>query len=94
MERWHQTLRRELLDVAGPFADLPSAQAAITAWVHAYNHARPHQALGMATPASACVPDELCRPGEFARYGPPCAARALKAERGADAGPAAPQASP
>jgi len=42
MERWHQTLRRELLDVAGPFADLPSAQAAITAWVHAYNHARPH----------------------------------------------------
>jgi len=34
VERWHQTLRRELLDVAGPFADLPSAQAAITAWVH------------------------------------------------------------
>ncbi len=24
VERWHQTLRRELLDVAGPFADLPS----------------------------------------------------------------------
>jgi transposase InsO family protein len=45
VERWHQTLRRELLDVAGPFADLPSAQAAITAWVHACNHARPHQAL-------------------------------------------------
>src|SRR5579863_5331669 len=44
VERWHQTLRRELLDVSGPFADLPSAQAAITAWVHAYNHARPHQA--------------------------------------------------
>jgi transposase InsO family protein len=57
VERWHQTLRRELLDAAGPFADLPSAQAAITAWVHAYNHARPHQALGMATPAS------LFRPG-------------------------------
>ena len=31
VERWHQTLRRELLDAAGPFADLPSAQAAITA---------------------------------------------------------------
>ena len=57
VERWHQTLRRELLDVAGPFADLPSAQAAITAWVHAYNYARPHQALDMATPAS------LFRPG-------------------------------
>ena len=38
VERWHRTLRRELLDAAGPFADLPSAQAAITAWVHAYNH--------------------------------------------------------
>ena len=25
VERWHQTLRRELLDAAGPFADLPSA---------------------------------------------------------------------
>jgi hypothetical protein len=57
VERWHRTLRRELLDVTGPFADLPSAQAAITAWVHACNHQRPHQALGMATPAS------LFRPG-------------------------------
>ena len=57
VERWHGTLRRELLDVCGPFADLPSAQAAIDGWVHAYNHARPHQSLGMATPAS------LFRPG-------------------------------
>jgi transposase InsO family protein len=57
VERWHRTLRRKLLDEAGPFADLPSAQAAITTWVHAYNHARPHQALDMATPAS------LFRPG-------------------------------
>jgi hypothetical protein len=57
VERWHRTLRRELLDASGPFADLPSAQAAISAWVHAYNHARPHQALDMATPAS------LFRPG-------------------------------
>ena len=57
VERWHRTLRRELLDDSGPFADLPSAQAAVTAWVHAYNHSRPHQALDMATPAS------LCRPG-------------------------------
>jgi transposase InsO family protein len=30
-ERWHQTLRRELLDNAGPFADLAAAQAAIDA---------------------------------------------------------------
>jgi hypothetical protein len=57
VERWHRTLRRELPGPSGPFADLPSAQAAITAWVHAYNCSRPHQALGMATPAS------LFRPG-------------------------------
>jgi len=57
VERWHRTLRRELLDPAGPFADLPSAQAAISACVHTYNHARPDQALDMVTPAS------LFRPG-------------------------------
>src|SRR3954452_914409 len=57
IERWHQTLRRELLDASEPFVDLPGAQAAISAWVHAYNHNRPHQAIGMATPAS------LFRPG-------------------------------
>jgi transposase InsO family protein len=33
VERWHQSLRRELLDLAEPFVDLPSAQAAISPWV-------------------------------------------------------------
>ncbi|WP_327007063.1 IS481 family transposase [Dactylosporangium sp. NBC_01737] len=56
IERFHQTLRRELLDEAGPFADLPAAQAAVDAWVHAYNHVRPHQSLNMATPASLFQP--------------------------------------
>jgi transposase InsO family protein len=40
VERWHRTLRREPLDASGPFADLPSAQAAISAWVHAYKTPR------------------------------------------------------
>lgn len=57
IERWHHTLRRELLDLAEPFVDLPSAQAAITAWVQAYNHARPYQSLDMATPASLFRPN-------------------------------------
>jgi transposase InsO family protein len=52
IERFHQTLRRELLDDAGPFADLDAAQAAIDGWVHEYNTSRPHQALGMASPAA------------------------------------------
>ena len=63
VERWHQTLRRELLDVAGPFADLLSAEAAITAWVHTYNQVRPHQALDMATPASLFRPGSQPGPG-------------------------------
>jgi transposase InsO family protein len=51
IERWHQTLRRELLDLAEPFVDLPSAQAAISAWVHTYNQARPHQLAGHGDPS-------------------------------------------
>ena len=62
IERWHRTLRRELLDVAGAFVDLPSAQAAISGWVHAYNHERPHQALDMATPASLFRPNTNAGP--------------------------------
>jgi transposase InsO family protein len=51
IERFHGSLRRELLDDAVPFADLPAAQAAVDAWVHEYNTTRPHQAIGMAVPA-------------------------------------------
>jgi transposase InsO family protein len=51
IERFHGSLRRELLDDAAPFADLAAAQAAVDAWVHEYNTRRPHQAIGMAVPA-------------------------------------------
>jgi transposase InsO family protein len=51
VERFHGSLRRELTDDAVPFASLPAAQAAIDAWVHDYNTVRPHQAIGMKTPA-------------------------------------------
>jgi hypothetical protein len=51
IERFHGSLRRELLNDAVPFADLAAAQAAIDGWVSEYNTIRPHQALGMATPA-------------------------------------------
>ena len=52
IERFHGSLRRELLDDAVPFADLAAAQAAVDAWVQEYNTARPHQAIGMAVPAA------------------------------------------
>jgi transposase InsO family protein len=51
IERFHGSLRREFLDDAVPFADLAAAQAAIDGWVSEYNTTRPHQAIGMATPA-------------------------------------------
>jgi transposase InsO family protein len=51
VERFHKTLRRELLDDAVPFADLAAAQAALDGWVSEYNTTRPHQSLAMASPA-------------------------------------------
>ncbi|MBO2458172.1 transposase family protein [Actinomadura sp. LCR2-06] len=56
IERWHKTFRRELLDAAGPFELMQAAQQAVDAWVHGYNHSRPHQSLDMATPAEAFRP--------------------------------------
>jgi transposase InsO family protein len=52
IERFHGSLRRELLDDAVPFTGLAAARAAIDARVTEYNTTRPHQAIGMATPAS------------------------------------------
>jgi transposase InsO family protein len=51
VERFHQTLRRELLDHCGAFENIPAAQAAVDAWVVEYNTRRPHQSLNMAVPA-------------------------------------------
>jgi hypothetical protein len=58
VERFHQTLRRELLDDCGPFTSIEQAQAALDAWVEEYNTDRPHQALEMQTPSErfAAVP--------------------------------------
>jgi transposase InsO family protein len=56
IERFHKTLRAELLDHVAPFESLAAAQEAIDGWVHAYNHARPHQALDMSVPASRFRP--------------------------------------
>src|SRR5919206_3732137 len=50
IERFHRTLRAEF-DTARAFASLKTAQQALDEWVDHYNHQRPHQALGMRTPA-------------------------------------------
>ncbi|MEU9509152.1 IS481 family transposase [Micromonospora sp. NPDC048170] len=51
VERFHQTLQRELLDNVDVWSDPEEAQAAIDAFRHEYNTQRPHQSLGMAFPA-------------------------------------------
>ena len=56
VERWHQTLQTELLEDAGPFATIGHAQAAVDAWREEYNTTRPHQSLGMASPADKFLP--------------------------------------
>jgi transposase InsO family protein len=61
VERWHQSIQRELLDDAPPFASVAAAQEAVEAWRVEYNTLRPHQSLGMATPADRFAPAP--RPG-------------------------------
>jgi transposase InsO family protein len=56
IERLHQTLQRELLDVRGPFESIEALQAALDAWRAEYDTDRPHQSLGMAFPASRFTP--------------------------------------
>src|SRR6266568_5110825 len=56
IERLHQTLQRELLDVHGPFESIGALQAALDARREQYNTDRPHQSLAMAFPASRFTP--------------------------------------
>jgi transposase InsO family protein len=51
IERFHRTLREELLNDRR-FATIDETQAAIDAWLVTYNTERPHQSLGMLTPLS------------------------------------------
>jgi transposase InsO family protein len=97
IERFHQTLRRELLDDARPFMSLLEAQAALDDWVRGYNAERPHQALEQRAPVTPAdrfepAPAEqrellpLWLPAQLAAVATP--ARTPTAERAIDAGAA------
>jgi transposase InsO family protein len=49
IERFHRTLREELLS-GRKFTSVEDAQAAVDVWVGTYNAERPHQSIGMLTP--------------------------------------------
>ena len=48
-ERFHRTLKRELLSVR-PIRDQQDAQSAFDRWRHEYNYERPHEALQLDVP--------------------------------------------
>ncbi|MFI6333264.1 IS481 family transposase, partial [Micromonospora chersina] len=56
VERFHQTLRRELLDDVSVWPDLDAVQAAVDVFRQEYNTDRPHQSLDMAFPADRFTP--------------------------------------
>ncbi|WP_370103643.1 IS481 family transposase [Streptacidiphilus sp. MAP12-20] len=66
VERWHRTVREEFLATHDPFPTLAAAQAALDTWITLYNTTRPHQALNMASPATAFhrapVPNDQAQP--------------------------------
>lgn len=51
LERFHRTLKTELIGCRS-IGDLLECQKLFDPWRETYNHRRPHEALGMATPAS------------------------------------------
>jgi transposase InsO family protein len=60
-ERFHRTLDVEVLQ-GRHFADLDGCQRAFDAWRPIYNEQRPHEALGLAVPASRYKPSRLAFP--------------------------------
>ena len=55
VERWHRTLKTDVFQF-GRFPDLAAAQVALDAFRLTYNTERPHEALGLAVPASRYQP--------------------------------------
>ena len=60
-ERFHRTLKAEVIQ-GRPFADLDACQRRFDPWREVYNHRRPHEALGLAVPASRYRPSERAFP--------------------------------
>lgn len=60
-ERFHRTLKREVLDASLPI-DMRHAQEVFDSWRHAYNHVRPHQSLDMMAPITRYRPSARSMP--------------------------------
>lgn len=60
-ERFHRTLNAEVIGQRA-WRDLAQCQSAFDAWRHVYNAERPHEALGLATPATRYRPSHRSFP--------------------------------
>ena len=63
-ERFHRTLKREVLDADLPI-DLRRAQEAFDQWRHIYNHIRPHQSLDLMPPITRYKPSARSMPDKL-----------------------------
>ncbi len=79
-ERFHRTLRAEVIS-GQPIEDLSDCQRRFDHWRDVYNLERPHEALGMAVPASRYEPSPRHLPGELPsiEYGPDDVVRKVQA---------------
>lgn len=70
-ERFHRTLKAELLN-GRAFRNLLECQHAFDRWRHIYNHERPHEALGLVTPAERYCASTRAFPERLSpiEYGP------------------------
>jgi transposase InsO family protein len=80
-ERFHRTLDAEVLQ-GRLLADLAACTRAFDAWREVYNHRRPHEALGMAVPASryAASPRPYVASPPAWEYGPTDAVRTVSCD--------------
>ncbi len=62
IERFHGTLRRELLNDHSCFPSVAAAQAVLDAWVAEYNTDRPHQSLDGRSPVTQLSGSPRCHP--------------------------------
>ncbi len=61
-ERLNRTLQVELLNDSIGWRDLPHCQRHFQKWRHQYNHIRPHESVGMQTPATRYRPSTCPMP--------------------------------
>jgi transposase InsO family protein len=66
-ERFHRTLRAEAIG-RRRFRDLAACQSRFNEWRQVYNFERPHEALGLATPASRYQASRRCFPETLAAF--------------------------